>query len=76
MLVGGLRTFETAERLVLENVADYIAMCRPFIREPELVNRWKSGDRKPALCISDSGCFRPGFEGKGVHCVVEGRLTS
>jgi 2,4-dienoyl-CoA reductase-like NADH-dependent reductase (Old Yellow Enzyme family) len=57
-------------------VADYIAMCRPFIREPELVNRWKSGDRKPALCISDSGCFRPGFEGKGVHCVVEGRLTS
>ncbi len=73
MLVGGLRTLETAERLVADGVIDYIAMCRPFIREPALVNRWKSGDRKPALCVSDSGCFKPGFEGKGVSCVVEAR---
>jgi 2,4-dienoyl-CoA reductase-like NADH-dependent reductase (Old Yellow Enzyme family) len=73
MLVGGLRTFETAEKLVDNGTTDYIAMCRPFIREPGLVNRWKSGDRRPAFCISDSGCFKPGFEGKGVSCVVEAR---
>jgi len=73
MLVGGLRTFETAEKLVRDGVADYIAMCRPFIREPGLVNRWKSGDKRPAFCISDSGCFKPGFEGKGVSCTVESR---
>jgi 2,4-dienoyl-CoA reductase-like NADH-dependent reductase (Old Yellow Enzyme family) len=73
MLVGGLRTFETAEKLVADGVTDYIAMCRPFIREPGLVRRWKSGDRKPALCVSDSGCFKPGFEGKGVSCVVAAR---
>jgi 2,4-dienoyl-CoA reductase-like NADH-dependent reductase (Old Yellow Enzyme family) len=73
MLVGGLRTIETAERLIINGVTDYIAMCRPFIREPALVNRWKSGDRMPALCVSDSGCFKPGFEGKGVSCVVEAR---
>ena len=23
-----------------------ISMCRPFIREPGLINRWKSGDRR------------------------------
>lgn len=73
MLVGGLRTIETAERLVAEGVADYIALCRPFIREPALVNRWKSGDLRPAFCVSDSGCFKPGMEGKGVSCVVEAR---
>lgn len=73
ILVGGLRTFETAEKLVSEGVVDYVAMCRPFIREPGLIHRWKSGDRRPALCVSDSGCFKPGFEGKGVHCVVEAR---
>jgi 2,4-dienoyl-CoA reductase-like NADH-dependent reductase (Old Yellow Enzyme family) len=73
MLVGGLRTLETAERLVAGGVVNYIALCRPFIREPALVNRWKSGDRRPALCVSDSGCFKPGFEGKGVSCVVEAR---
>jgi 2,4-dienoyl-CoA reductase-like NADH-dependent reductase (Old Yellow Enzyme family) len=76
MLVGGLRTYETAEKLVTDGVIDYIAMCRPFIREPGLVNRWKSGDRRPALCVSDSGCFKPGFEGKGVSCVVEARQQS
>jgi len=73
MLVGGLRTLETIERLVGRGFADYIALCRPLIREPGLVNRWKSGDRRPAFCISDNGCFKPGFEGKGVHCVVEAR---
>jgi len=71
MLVGGIRTFETAERLVTQGVTDYVALSRPFIREPDLVNRWKSGDRRPALCISDSGCFKPGFEGRGISCVVE-----
>jgi len=71
ILVGGIRTFETAEKLVTEGVVDYIALCRPFIREPGLVNRWKSGDRRPALCISDSGCFKPALEGRGISCVVE-----
>ena len=71
MLVGGIRTFETAERLVAEGLTDYIAFSRPFIREPGLVNRWKSGDRRPATCISDNGCFKPAFEGRGVYCVVE-----
>ena len=71
MLVGGIRTFETAERLVTDGVADYVALCRPFIREPGLVNRWKSGDRRPASCLSDSRCFKPALEGQGIYCVVE-----
>jgi len=73
MLVGGIHTIETAERLVALETADYISLSRPLIREPALVNRWKSGDRRSALCISDSGCFKPVFEGKGVYCVVEER---
>jgi 2,4-dienoyl-CoA reductase-like NADH-dependent reductase (Old Yellow Enzyme family) len=73
MLVGGIRTFETAERLVNEGVTDYIALCRPLIREPDLIARWKSGDRRPALCLSDSACFKPALEGRGVSCVVEAR---
>jgi 2,4-dienoyl-CoA reductase-like NADH-dependent reductase (Old Yellow Enzyme family) len=73
MLVGGLRTLETSQALVRNGVADYISMCRPFIREPGLVNRWKSGDIRAAFCVSDSGCFKPGFEGKGISCVVEAR---
>ena len=33
-----------AERIVREGLADYISMSRPLIREPDLINRWKSGD--------------------------------
>lgn len=71
ILVGGVRSLEVAERLVEEGLADYISMSRPFIREPGLINRWKAGDRRKAECKSDNLCFRPGFEGEGVHCVAK-----
>lgn len=70
ILVGGLRSFEVADALIESGIADYIAMSRPFIREPDLVNRWKDGDRRRAACKSDNLCFHPGFEGKGVYCVT------
>lgn len=71
ILVGGMRSLEVAEKTILEGTADYISMSRPFIREPDLINRWKSGDRRKAKCISDNLCFNPGFEGKGVYCVTK-----
>jgi len=69
LLVGGIRSFETADELVKSGVADYISLCRPLIREPDLIKKWKSGNLKKSDCISDSACFQPGMEGKGVHCV-------
>jgi 2,4-dienoyl-CoA reductase-like NADH-dependent reductase (Old Yellow Enzyme family) len=69
MLVGGIRSYEVAEQLVEEGIADYIALCRPLIREPDLINRWKAGDTRKAECNSDNACFEPGNEGKGVTCV-------
>ena len=69
MLVGGIRSFKTANEIVEKGIADYISMCRPLIREPDLIKRWKSGDLRKSECISDSACFQPGLEGKGVQCV-------
>ena len=34
MLVGGIRTFEAAERLVTGGYADYVALSRPLVCEP------------------------------------------
>jgi len=70
ILVGGMRSFEPAEKILDDGTADFISMCRPFIREPDLVNRWKSGDRRKALCKSDNACFKPGMEGKGIYCLT------
>jgi len=74
ILVGGIRSFSIAEKIVDDHSADYISMCRPFIREPGLINRWQSGDLRKAACLSDSKCLRPALAGKGVYCVVEKRL--
>lgn len=70
ILVGGLRSFAVIEKIVSEGIADYISMSRPFIREPDLINRWKNGDLRKSECKSDNLCFTPGFEGRGVYCVT------
>ncbi len=69
MLVGGIRSYETARQLVDQGQADYISMSRPFICEPGLVNRWKAGDRREAACISCDNCFEPIKKGQGVACI-------
>ena len=73
ILVGGNRSFEVAEQLVEEGSADYISMSRPFIREPDLISRWKAGDRRKAECKSDNLCFMPALEGKGIYCLTRER---
>lgn len=74
ILVGGNRSFQVAERLVKENIADYISMSRPLIREPDLINRWKAGDLRKAACVSDNMCYVPARKGKGVYCLTEERV--
>ena len=74
ILVGGNRSFQVAERLVDGGVADYISICRPLIREPGLINRWKSGDLSRATCVSDNMCFMPAMKGKGIYCLTEEKI--
>ena len=71
ILIGGNRSFHVAERLVSEDIADYISMSRPLIREPDLINRWQSGDLSKAACVSDNMCFMPAMKGKGIYCLTK-----
>lgn len=70
MLVGGIRSFKVADRLVSEDTVDYVSLSRPFIREPDLIKRWKSGDRERATCISCNKCLEISGSG-GIYCVVD-----
>jgi 2,4-dienoyl-CoA reductase-like NADH-dependent reductase (Old Yellow Enzyme family) len=74
MLVGGIRSYGVAERLVSEGLADYVSLSRPLICEPALIRRWQSGDTSKAKCQSDNLCFTPAIQGEGIYCVVEKRL--
>jgi 2,4-dienoyl-CoA reductase-like NADH-dependent reductase (Old Yellow Enzyme family) len=71
ILVGGIRSLEVSEGLVAEGVADYVALSRPLIREPNLVRRWRSADPSVATCISCNRCYRPILRGDGVSCEAE-----
>ncbi len=72
--VGGIRSFSTAEGIVKQGKADYVSLGRPFIREPHLINRWKSGNTVKATCISCNGCYDTGMQGLGISCKIERML--
>ncbi len=76
-LVGGIRSPDTLDSLMIQGVADFFSLSRPLIWEPDLPRRWQEGDRSPARCISCNGCFGPGRKGEGVRCVVrDGEVPS
>ncbi len=75
ILVGGIRSYGVAETLVGEGVTDYVAMCRPFICEHDLINRWRAGDHRKAACISCNNCVEEAKAGRGIACVPIERET-
>jgi 2,4-dienoyl-CoA reductase-like NADH-dependent reductase (Old Yellow Enzyme family) len=67
ILTGGIKSYEVAQSLIQKNIADYIGLCRPLIREPDLVNRWRSGDTTKSGCVSDNACIFRGPD-KELQC--------
>ena len=57
------------------NYIDFISMSKPLIHEPDLPNRWKSGDISPAHYISCNSCYKTTFNGE-VYRVVRKRLEN
>ena len=76
ILVGGIRSYGVAKKLVRDGKADYIFMSRPLICEPGLVKRWREGDRRKAECVSDNACFAPALDGRGIYCVTMAKKRS
>ena len=70
ILVGGIRSVEVIESLLSAGDADWVALCRPLIREPDLPQRWQAGELRKADCISCLGCFKPAAKGEGIRCTV------
>ncbi|MCX7973655.1 MAG: NADH:flavin oxidoreductase [Candidatus Aminicenantes bacterium] len=62
--LGGLRTFRVMERLVASGEIDLVSMSRPFIREPDLIIKFKRKEVSASQCISCNKCFNP----RGIAC--------
>jgi 2,4-dienoyl-CoA reductase-like NADH-dependent reductase (Old Yellow Enzyme family) len=57
ILVGGVRSTEVMDDVISSGDADFLAMARPFVREPDLVNKFAQGRRGPVNCVSCNICF-------------------
>jgi 2,4-dienoyl-CoA reductase-like NADH-dependent reductase (Old Yellow Enzyme family) len=57
ILVGGVRSTEMMDDIVRSGDADFLALARPFVREPDLVNKIAAGRRGPVDCVSCNICF-------------------
>jgi 2,4-dienoyl-CoA reductase-like NADH-dependent reductase (Old Yellow Enzyme family) len=69
ILMGGVRNPVSVDRILGDGSADFVAMSRPLICEPDLPNRWKGGDLSPAWCKSCNTCYKSLMEGP-LECVV------
>ncbi len=66
ILVGGNRDIENLEKILQGGKVDFIALCRPLIREPDLPNRWQTGiGNNLPECISCNSCIYAMFEHPG-----------
>jgi 2,4-dienoyl-CoA reductase-like NADH-dependent reductase (Old Yellow Enzyme family) len=62
--LGGNRTFKVMESMVKQGKVDLISMSRPFIREPFLVRKFRTGEINKSECISCNKCFNL----RGIRC--------
>jgi 2,4-dienoyl-CoA reductase-like NADH-dependent reductase (Old Yellow Enzyme family) len=58
ILVGGLRSTAMMDEVIRSGDADFLALARPFVRQPDLPNRIIAGQRGPVDCISCNICFK------------------
>ena len=58
VLIGGIRDIDTMEEILNSSNIRYFGIVRPLICEPDLVKRWKNGDRSKSKCITCNSCTR------------------
>ena len=62
--LGGIRTYSVMEKILIDGKADFISMCRPFIRDPHLVKKIRTGEAERSGCISCNKGLNP----RGIRC--------
>lgn len=69
ILVGGLRSPEIIEGLLAKTKIELFSLSRPLLSEPDLPNRWQSGERVRSRCVSCNGCLK--MPKGGNHCILD-----
>jgi 2,4-dienoyl-CoA reductase-like NADH-dependent reductase (Old Yellow Enzyme family) len=57
IVVGGIRNIDDAAAVLASGAASYVSMGRPFIIEPDIVNRFKKEAHAKSACIECGYCI-------------------
>jgi len=77
IMTGGIRSFESIEEMMNNHEADLFGLCRPLIREPNLISRWKKNDHRPAKCVSCNQCISEIYmKGNPLECFLGRKYES
>jgi 2,4-dienoyl-CoA reductase-like NADH-dependent reductase (Old Yellow Enzyme family) len=71
ILVGGVRSLEGIRQATMDSYIAFVAMSRPLISEPHIIDRWQSGDLRPSRCTSCNHCFERLLKGKSLECLLD-----
>jgi 2,4-dienoyl-CoA reductase-like NADH-dependent reductase (Old Yellow Enzyme family) len=67
ILVGGMKYPQTMAKILEENKADLISLCRSLIREPDFPNEMAEGRKDPSKCAFCNRCLMEIFS-KPLKC--------
>lgn len=67
IVVGGIRSKDEINAVLSGEKADFVSMSRPFILEPDLVNKLRDGIEDEVKCKSCNYCLM-GAEQRPLRC--------
>ncbi len=71
-VVGGIRKLKHMEEVIVRNNADFISMSRPFIREPNIVKKFRQNKTNTVSCISCNRCLAAILYHLPIRCYNKG----
>lgn len=72
IVVGGINNMDDIDDIIKNKNMDFVSMCRPFIIEPDIVNKFNKGTQTRSKCIMCNYCIMIAEE-KPLKCYY-GRL--
>lgn len=57
IVVGGINNIDDINDIIKNKNMDFVSMCRPFIIEPDIVNKFNKGTQTKSKCIMCNHCI-------------------
>ena len=70
--LGGVRSPANVKEAIEEGF-DAVALARPLLREPGLVNKWESDPTSESLCDNCNSCIAYIYHKDGTRCVYRSK---